>query len=571
MKVYQYGISAVHNEAEVVEQMWHGHRYKNKLIEIENLLRDQRDESQAPYFVGITERLAEIEVQIEELRGEQRKANSRARTKAGDKKALLDAIKPLKDERKELWAKRKEIVQAVKADESLQAKLGELREASYQAIRDARKETEAYWGTYLICEKAIEQAKKPILPGPDDPPEMRIRKLKALIVGRIKYRRWDGSGSVAVQIQNGLDTSEIFGSNTNVRIDPVDEGAWDPRVPRGERSRLCRTTLSLRIGSEGRDPVWAKFRLHLHRPLPPGRIKWVKIHRIPLANKWRWVCDITVDEVKEHPLPERPACGLDIGWRVRKDGLRIAMVVHENGTIEEFVLPQKIRDRLRKIDDLKSIRDQNFNVAKEKLRESLKAIVDLPDWLKEDVQTLHSWKAKKRLSMLAVKWRDYHFEEGSQALLELEAWRKQDKHLWTWEVNLRDKVYRRRREVYRVWAKGLTERYGRIYLESINLCKFAENKPAEIDDGSDEMARRHRCDGALSVFRTALKDAASARSTDLIKVNPAWTTKTCHSCGFIDRNWDPATDLLHCCSSCGKNWDQDVNAAINILELAASA
>lgn len=553
-KVYQYGISAIYDEELVVSQMLAGHRYQNELVAIERDRREKLIELQLPFLrAGLDERLAELEEQIDALRSEAKRANSRERSKqAGDKKALNAALRPLKEEKKGLFAERKQALKAIRESEELQAAFAECDREAEQKVRDARAATAAFWGTYLLAEAAVKAAKSK--------PELR-------------FHRWDGSGTVAVQIQGGMTASEVFGDDSRVRIEPVDPVAWDDRAPRGDRRRACRTTLSLRVGSEGRDPVWARFRMHMHRPLPEGaQVKWVKVHRQRVGSGFRWLCDITVICKSDKPATVGPEAAIDWGWRLVPGGLRVATLVERDRqdplmplATEYFVLPQTILDRLRKVEDLQSIRKKSFNAQVLLLQAWLNERKELPEWILEATEHIHAWKAPGRLARVALEWREKRFDGDAEAYERLEAWRKQDKHLWDWEANLRDKVLRRRREIYRGWAKRICERYQRISVEKLDLREFDRLKPVEMDDGSDAGARKYRRDAALSVLRLALKDAAAARKVEIVERDPAWTTRACSACGVVDETWDPASQIRHRCPACGVDWDQDVNAAINLL------
>src|SRR5205807_6540186 len=100
-----------------------------------------------------------------------------------------------------------------------------------------------------------------------------------------RFHRWDGRGRLAVQLQGGLPVADAFGSDSRLRIAPVPAGAWERGAPPSAR----RTTVQLRIGSEGREPVWATVPVVLHRPLPPAaQIKWVFLLRERIGTSEDW-------------------------------------------------------------------------------------------------------------------------------------------------------------------------------------------------------------------------------------------------------------------------------------------
>ncbi|MDE0611160.1 MAG: transposase, partial [Gammaproteobacteria bacterium] len=53
------------------------------------------------------------------------------------------------------------------------------------------------------------------------------------------------------------------------------------------------------------------------------------------------------------------------------------------------------------------------------------------------------------------------------------------------------------------------------------------------------------------------------------KVNPAYTSQTCHQCGHVDKDSRKQTDFK--CTACGHADDADVNAALNIMAFGNGA
>jgi putative transposase len=76
-----------------------------------------------------------------------------------------------------------------------------------------------------------------------------------------------------------------------------------------------------------------------------------------------------------------------------------------------------------------------------------------------------------------------------------------------------------------------------------------------------------------NMFATMLEYKCKWYGKKLVRVNPACTSQTCSECGCLNsrlgydrygwlsiRNWN--------CPNCGAHLDRDVNAAMNILNLA---
>src|SRR3989304_5667793 len=171
----------------------------------------------------------------------------------------------------------------LKADEDEQA-LEACEAKAAEAIRRARADSGLYWGTYLCVEDAAQRSRRTSREAP-------------------RFRRWDGSGLLATQLQGGLAVPDLL-AGTDRRAQLVGEG----------KRRLLR----LRVGSTGRDPVWAAFPMVYHRDLPPeGTVKWARICCHRLGTHTKWSAQIVLDGLPEVtlPSPTRGTVAIDVGWR----------------------------------------------------------------------------------------------------------------------------------------------------------------------------------------------------------------------------------------------------------------
>lgn len=76
-------------------------------------------------------------------------------------------------------------------------------------------------------------------------------------------------------------------------------------------------------------------------------------------------------------------------------------------------------------------------------------------------------------------------------------------------------------------------------------------------------------DAGWGYFGQHLIGKAEEAGREVVKVNPAYTSKTCSSCGAVFMNLKLSDRTIEC--SCGLHLDRDVNAAINILHRAGHA
>lgn len=306
--------------------------------------------------------------------------------------------------------------------------------------------------------------------------------------------------------------------------------------------------------------------------------------------------------------------------------IRVGSWLGSDGARGELRLDAKLISVLRYHEQLRSIRDKRL----EHLRRWLcawrrKRRDELPQWLLKATRRMHSWRAARRFAALCRRWRRelgehdkslvqltkaraalervlsgdklrgrarrnpltpqqaadnfeqaraafYEAVQGSEApfprVLEIfEAWRYRDHHLWSWESSKEKKALRRRRDLYRVFAAEMSDRYHTLVLEDFDLRRVARRKPTESEEADNTTAMSNRQLVSISELRLVLTNAFGGAGGQVVKVPPENTTRICSRCGQID-TWDQAAELMHLCSRCGADngpWDQDENAADNIL------
>lgn len=550
-RVYSYGIlPPTENAALVSEQMRKAHEYRNKLVEIE---RKRRQEARTTISGATNVQSCESEVHAlkraqSEIQSAINKHHATERTRKTPEHMRLqlkEARRLLREARARLFAERKKI----RTDPRLVEDLDQTNDKAATDQRAARGESGVYWGTYLLAEAQIDEARKtPLYKGVDawDP----------------RFVRWDGRGSVSVQIQKGMPAAKVFRDDRRVRVDPAElERSWWSQS-RSEQRRYARTTLRIRIDSDGRDPIWATFPMIMHRPLPEGAsVKRVTVHRRMIGPRERWTVDFTVqldDDWADGKLGSG-VVALDIGWRQIDDELRVCMGAASDWTRPELRLDARLISSFRKASELRATRDSNQNEMATWMLAWLKENA-LPDWLTEATRNAHQWRSPRRWVALANNWRAARFDGDKEAFEYLDGWRYQDDHLWRWESSQRSKTHGHRRHIYRNFAAALAEKYAILVLEDFDL-SYVSTKGSTDNDS----ARSNRFLAATSELRDALVNAFSRRGGQVIFVDPAYTTLTCSACGHVD-SFDAAAKVTHTCTACGAVWDQDYNAGLNLLQ-----
>lgn len=587
-RVYTYGCRApVKGADRLHEQLFLASRYYNALIEIERGRRDEyrKARSSIGETLGTLEALRDaITQQIDAAREEIKRKRSEDRKRTGAPEATAK-VQRLRAERRAAMDKIRAECLRLKQDPKLQEAVGAINAAANTRTKEARAASGLYWGTYLLVERAIEAARK----SKADP----------------RFHKFDRTGRIGVQFQQGITVLELFGDDTRLQIDPLPEDTWGTRSGR----RRARPMVRIRVGSDGRQPIWAELQAVIHRPLPKdGRITWawIKVSRTGPHLRYELQVSLESEEFRRDPpaLGKMRMAAIDIGWRVLPTGeVRVGFLYDAFDKQREFRLPASIRQELGAADSIRSINDGHFNTARAVLGRWVKEHPELvPAWMPEELTTMHAWRARGRLARVARQlaselpevvrlawglwWRrteeDSRYKElyadydevaawlrGSplEALaVYLDIWRRKETHLWEMETAKRARAQRQRRDTFRNWASELAKSYSTVVLEEFNLQKFARSPAPEEEHESSTAVRRAGRDAAPNEFRLALESALGKQR--LVRV-PAHHTTTDHDCGHRNASvafeLDRAAEILVTCDGCGIEFDQDAQAARNLL------
>lgn len=559
LRIYRSGARAPEGRSRerIEEQLRRARIYRNRLIEIELARRAAVHEavrSVSPELAHATEEREEYErlLQEAEIRLSRERQHARQRSGVGEEEVseVRELRKAVRAARKRERALRRGLLD--ERSDRLQELMRQVGDEDAAERKAARAECDVYWGTYLLVEDAAARFRRGPAP---------------------RFRRWDGTGAVGIQIQGGMSWERLTsGADTRVRLErQIGARPWDALYRETGRRRRVRSVIWLRVGTdEDRRPVWAQVPIEVHRPWPDGaRLKWVRLHKRRVGCRWRWEVHwvLNLPEPAVVAAPE-PACGLDVGWRLMPDGsLRVASWHGSDGASGELRLPARLLERDAKCRDLRSIRDHHLGATIEYLSGWLRGR-DLPAELRKRrvsrrtgrALPIGQWRSADRLAAFVATWESNRFSGDKQAFDAAAAWRRKDRHLLDWQEFQRRSVRGCRRDLYRCFVRDLRRRYRSVVIEKLDLRDFARIAPIEEEDESARELRRLRAIAALSELRGYL-----AQRMDVVEVAAEHTTTTCASCGHRERV-DAARHLRVTCSACGETEDQDARAARNLLE-----
>lgn len=588
MKVYKYGLLPPTTNADLVrQQIRAAHTYRNTLVEIERGRRaaERALLSSSPAVLEAEEQVAAANVVLENALKvvKTERALTRTRSESAEQRAAIKAAREtLRAALRSLSSLRKEAKEAAKAPRD------EINARALELTKSARAHADLYWGTYILIEEAANQSRfsLPLYDGasPNDP----------------RFARWMGEGQVGVHIQATagkppfLTEHTFLGKSTVFQIDPVDERAWLPETPRGERRRLSRTKLRIRIGSdEKRNPTWAEWPMVMHRGMPDGLIKRATVSLRRVGPREEWTVEITIDDATSHPTCGEGIVAVHLGWLQVNGGIRAATWMDPTGESGEVVLgdarlvrvgetkewqdaagarvehvgvADAVLSGIDRTDSLRATRDKSFNDAREALRTWIKHH-EIPEWMQARTHSIHGWRSAGRLAALALHWRSNRWDGDQDGYAALEAWRYHDHHLWQWESSQRTKTLRRRREVYRVFAADLSRKYKTLIIDNTKLDELAKKKSTE-EPGDVQAARSNRHKLAVSELRTCLVNAFKGRGGEVILGESTGISTTCPVCGTCDALHRDTAQHRCTCLSCTYSWSMDKTALVNSMKFA---
>lgn len=529
--VYGYDVVAIDSESRALahEQLRAAHRYRNRLVEIELARRERVDvlvRELSPQLPLTEQVLSHVSEHLDALRQRIKSSRAASRRRTRPDPTLKRKIAWMRPARRELAAERKSLRAACFASAEFHAAQKVIDEEDLATRKRARHASGLAWGNYLTVEQSMSGCRS------GRPP---------------KFRRYD-RGLLQVQLQKGLSPEKILAGDRRVSLNPTGRRLMGGPVYR------CALRLSATHGTIECDVV-------LHRDLPTDcKVQWVQLTHRKVATHDAWKLQFVCARAQgwDRASASGETVAVNIGWRLLKDGIRAAKWAGSDGREGEFLLDLRQVGRIGEAESLASIRAKNFDAIKLVLRSWLDRH-DAPDWLTERTATLAQWRSEARLAAMAIQWRGERFDGDQKIFAEVEAWRKQDKHLYEWQANTRRKFRAWRKDLYRTAADQLAREYGRLLIADVPWKKMQDKPAAEESDELRAARQRKRIVAPHELQQTLLN-----RFGDHEKLPAKHLTQTCDGCGQRSGTPDP-TALYHTCRHCGETYDQDRNHCLRLL------
>jgi len=433
------------------------------------------------------------------------------------------------------------------------SEIQELKDQLKAASKKARQESGLYWGNY----NAVMASR----PGS----------------GTSNFHGWKGDGNLTVQFQKRKDedcpsTASVFNlKQPLMRIDPVnlhrdpnrpgkwiesraERRGWRARPGRPENKGCC-TTVHFRVDAAAN---WVVLPLYMDRPLPvEGKIVGATLmHRklgfrnahilktktpntyAPFKDVYELHITVRMPEAKPCPTA-RPEIAIRFGWTLsERNALRVASWKDSNGDTGEFFLPGDPDDlgfvtkrkgvaphrdaaglvtQFKKLEELRSIYDQYRDIARDEIQKFREANTGmLPSWFTEVTSFVSNWKGATRFLQTLLALEKHRLAGDEVMFAALSKYQERYHHLYGWEFHWREKLQYARKEAYRIFAKQLTEKYGRIIMLDSDL-QFAAQKKTRKSFTAQDNYRRMAC---VSSLKTVIEHTAQREGLSVAMVSP---------------------------------------------------
>jgi hypothetical protein len=625
--VFKYGLpgAPVEGFEQVEDQLFRGHRYYNDLTsmtcgEVAAKKALQLQTPVGPQLAGAEARVVALYKERDGIRNaiaaerqEQRKTTP---VSSENRRRLVELDGEISEaqEVRTGWRKKANLDPAYKAQVdkmfSMRKDLINVNPETPGMAPGVRKQCGLYPGTYLFAENAANAAYK------------HAMKFWAAP----KYHRWEGNGAVAVQVKDkgGIPVSALFsGEDTRMHIINEPRTRVTRKHPEGIKiPHSC--WFRLRVGStpKGR-AIWAKWPMIMHRPLPDDAIvKWATVIRSRVGRKVTWAVHFTLEAKSFAPAKFDTDAALGVAHLPKEgappvavhlhpmavtddDGnLLVAMAMNSVGETTPCFLSmvdrrkspngkkssqtfriQDVKGAQEHANGLRSQRDTNFNEIRHTLRAEMN-VRDVPEWLSEALRYMAQWEQQLKLVKVAHRWSRERFDGDESMYGALDAWRRQDTHLYQWESCERERAIRHRRDIYRNWARRLAnEHKGMLVLENVNFANLARRPNPEDEDLLNDRLRARRPTVAVGELREALKHAFFGRVTVLEpegraalcpicggKLQGAADSRECKKCdvlpvAWFSRCWQLLRDAGHPVEEIAKKWKSDAQMLRQVVQL----
>ena len=576
----------------MIDEIFRAHKLRNKLVEFHKTYEAEVAEVWASHpevalaQARVVETSAVVTATTEAIKA--------WRIKAGVKSAPKELSERLRFERsaqKAAKADLRELKATVMVEVTEQLRSCRERErASRKAHYRVATGEGLYWASWnAVCD------------GFDTSVKLVGQKRAAGRPAEVRFQRWEGEGTISIQVASDskcphLRTPDNLREDSEVRrwqevfaLHNYPSHDWWECASRSDIRRLARggeVEVTWRFGQHDKAQV-VRLPVAVGRELPPdAEIVAAQLTRRMVAGKEHATIAVTMRV--PHPAPATGGRSIvHLGWRaLGGDHTRVAVVegvapppqelvalgvVKWHGHWGEVVAPPGWIDWDRRIDSIASIRSKGFDVHRDMLSAWIGAqasppLVEFRGELEPlTAASVARWGSPQRLAKLVASRPSWLPPDLFDVL---EAWRKQDAHLWQWHASSAKRLAARRTDAWRKVARWVASSAAIVATDDWSIAELKEVPDITVtDDAQMQQARRQARIASPGILREQIERAAKARGA--VVERPETQLQTHHCCGGV---FDPAQrrkQIMVDCPTCGAVVDQDLNAAAILDDLAS--
>ena len=119
-------------------------------------------------------------------------------------------------------------------------------------------------------------------------------------------------------------------------------------------------------------------------------------------------------------------------------------------------------------------------------------------------------------------------------------------------------------------SREIANEYNVVYLEDLNTQGMTKSAKGTVGNPGKHVKQKAGLNRSILDSGWSRLEQYLGYKASVMKVHPAYTSRTCHACGHADRK-NRKTRAYHECVACGYRDHADVNAALNILAFGNGA
>ena len=404
--------------------------------------------------------------------------------------------------------------------EERKSELALLRENEKATLKHIRQKSGLWWHHYLAVQQWFDRAEK------------LCRKNQ---VGLREKSADTTAPHFSLAFPRGLPVQKFMESKSSLlRLERDQKAPYKAHLHFASQEKQGEAHKTLRI------PIaW-------HRELPASAvIKRVDLIQAKALRNAKWKVLFTIENPEFTPPKTATTsyCGVDLGWRMQEDGLRVAYWTTNQGESGEISLPANWLEKAKYLEKLR----QKIQIESKRTAEYLQAM---------GVSSITNPEHPTR--QLIQLYQETRGVPDKLLPPLIEWWSGNARHIREAE-GIAKRLERQRAYIYQNACKSLVTQFDVIGTEKIGLVRL---KALQKED-APYIVRRSQQWAALNQLLHWLQFMCQKNGNKFMLVPSTNNTQRCAQCGHINRQ--STLKKLVTCERCQSVWDQDSNASKNIV------